>query len=268
MSPAGGKSEGPRPRAAVEYLEIPDSDERLAVRFDEPTAAGPGRPAVLYFHGFGSSQDGDKAEFFRARALADGYAFCSLDFRGHGLSGGTLAQISLSRNLEDARLVHGFLADRGYLRPVVVGSSFGGLTGLWHAALHPQQVAAGLFVAPAVDLGERTRAWAGEEGLEEWRRIGHRRVVTPVVDCELGWGFVEAFDRHPTPELARSLSVPSLLLQGCLDDQVSWTRVTEFAAACSATRVELHVFSDGDHRLVDRKPLLWRLMRAFLAPAA
>src|SRR5436190_18242864 len=41
----------------------------LAVRFDPPPS-GPERPCVLYLHGFGSQQSGEKAEFFRGRALA------------------------------------------------------------------------------------------------------------------------------------------------------------------------------------------------------
>ena len=264
MNDRESRGEGHRQRGSIEYLDVPGSSDRLALRFDDPPSAAPGRPAMLYLHGFGASQDGEKAEFFRSRALAAGFAFCSFDFRGHGLSGGTLGGISLERNLEDVALVHDFLARQGHPRPVVLGSSFGGLTGLWHTALHSDRVEAGLFIAPAVDLGERTAAWAGETGLEEWRRTGHRRVVTPVVDCELGWSFVAAFERYPTGELAARLSTRCLLLQGRLDDQVSWNRVVDFSAACQKAKIELHLFSDGDHRLVDRKPLLWRLMGTFL----
>src|SRR5947209_8506113 len=50
-------------------------------------AASPGL-CFLYLHGLGSDQDGEKADFFRRRAQAGGFAFCSFDFEGHGRSGG------------------------------------------------------------------------------------------------------------------------------------------------------------------------------------
>jgi pimeloyl-ACP methyl ester carboxylesterase len=122
----------------------------LAVRFD-PTPAGPAsRPCFLYLHGFGSEQSGEKAEFFRRRALAAGFGFCSFDFQGHGLSGGEMAALTLTRNLEDVARVHAFLRERGHGRLILIGSSMGGGTALWYSALHPEEIVAGLHIAPAL----------------------------------------------------------------------------------------------------------------------
>ncbi|HYE76838.1 MAG TPA: alpha/beta hydrolase, partial [bacterium] len=71
-----------------EGLENGREVSHLAVRYDEPP--GGGSLCLLYLHGFGSDQWGEKAEFFRDRALAAGFGFCSLDFQGHGRSGGTM----------------------------------------------------------------------------------------------------------------------------------------------------------------------------------
>ena len=71
----------------------------LAVRCDPPRRAGaPGVPSVLYLHGLGSHQSGEKAEFFRRQALDAGLGFCSFDFQGHGQSGGDLNGLTLTRN--------------------------------------------------------------------------------------------------------------------------------------------------------------------------
>ncbi|MDY7095911.1 MAG: alpha/beta hydrolase [Acidobacteriota bacterium] len=246
-------------------IPIPDTEHHLAVRLDESAGEGSKGRAVLYLHGFGSSQEAEKAEFFRRRALEAGMSFCSLDFRGHGASDDDLEGLTLTRNVEDADLALQQLEERGYPPPVVLGSSFGALTGLWLSALHPDRVAAGLYIAPALDLEERTRSWAGEEGLAAWREAGRVRVATPVVETDLGWDFLADFERYTPAELSRRLATPSLLLQGQRDDQVGWERVAAFAAACDRTPVELHLFSDGDHRLLDRKALLWELMSHFLA---
>ena len=111
----------------------------LAVRLTQPGGAGRSRFAFLYLHGFGSAQSGEKADYFRARAVAEGLPFCSFDFRGHGESGGTMRELTFSRNLEDLGVVHDFLAGQGLGAVVLIGSSMGGATALWHAARRPAQ---------------------------------------------------------------------------------------------------------------------------------
>jgi len=113
----------------IPILEDGREVSHLAVRFDPPPARSPetgDRPCFLYLHGFGSEQSGEKAEFFRARALAAGFGFCSFDFQGHGLSGGEMAGLTLTRNLEDVGRVHAFLRERGCGRLILTGSSMGG----------------------------------------------------------------------------------------------------------------------------------------------
>ena len=237
----------------------------LALRFAEAATSAAAPLCLLYLHGFGSSQDGEKAAFFRARALDRGLAFCSLDFQGHGLSGGALSDLSLTRNLEDVARAHAWLAARGHGRPVLVGSSMGGGTGLWYAALHPESVAAGIHVAPALELDRALLAWAGPERTRTWRETGTIRYESELVSCDLGWGLIEDLRAHPAEELARRLRTPSLLLQGKRDVSVSWRNVADFTARCRHEEIELHLFADGDHRLTDRKERLWSLALEFLA---
>ncbi len=246
-------------------LEIPvgEAGESLAVRVDGADAAPPPPLTVLYFHGFGSRQSGEKAEFFRRSVLAAGLPFASLDFRGHGDSGGDMRGVTLSRQLEDALAARRALEGRGHRRFALLGSSFGGLTGLWHAALHPESVVAGLHLAPALGLGEEIAAQLGPEGVERWRREGARRFANDLGSWDIGWGFVADFEAYPDARLAGLQRTPALLFQGALDDQVAWRRVRDFAAACPDGRVELVLYEDGDHRLTDRLEEIWKRMRDF-----
>ncbi len=249
-----------------ERLEIPvgAAGEKLAGRLDEPAAAASGSTTVLYFHGFGSRQAGDKAEYFRRTVLAAGLAFAAFDFRGHGESDGDMRGITLSRQLEDALAVRRALAARGHRRFALLGSSLGGLTGLWHAALHPEGVVGGLHLAPALGLGDEIRAQLAPEELVRWREEGARRYASDLGSWDIGWGFVEDFASYPVERLAPLQRTPALLFQGVLDDQVSWIRVRDFAAACPDGRVELVLYEDGDHRLIDRLDAIWTRMSAFL----
>lgn len=247
----------------MEKIPVGESSH-LAVRFDPPREGGGDRPCVLYLHGFGSHQSGEKAELFRGQALAAGLGFCSFDFQGHGASGGSLQDLTLTRNLEDVARVRAFLAERGHERLLLLGSSMGGGTGLWHAALHPEGVVAGLHIAPALEMDRGLLTWAGPERARAWEETGAIHFENEFVSCELGWCLIEDLRRHPLDTLLATHRTPALLLQGKRDATVSWRSVVDFAARCTGDRVDLHLFADGDHRLTDRKERLWQLMVEFL----
>ncbi len=236
----------------------------LAVRLTEPSGGSHSRFAFLYLHGFGSSQNGEKADFFRARADADGIPFCSFDFQGHGESGGSMRELTFSRNLRDLEVVHDFLAERGLGSVVLVGSSMGGAAALWHAARRPAQVLASLLIAPAVGMGRGLERWAGEEGLERWRREGSIRYSSPLVEADLGWGLVADLRRFDLEVLSTAYRTPTLVLQGMLDETVDYRDVARFIARSPGGQFRLRLFEDGDHRLTGRKEELWDEMRAFL----
>lgn len=234
----------------------------LAVRFDSPGGSPP--LCFLYLHGFGSVQTGEKAEFFRAAALAAGFAFCSFDFQGHGESGGGMEGLTLSRNLADLERVWRLVAGRGHKRVCLLGSSMGGGTGLWFSALHPERVVAGLHIAPALELERGLLAWAGPERARTWEESGVIHFQNEFVSAPLGWSLIEDLRAHPLEELLARYRTPTLLLQGKRDASVPWKGVVDFATRCPYEAIDLHLFADGDHRLTDRKERLWELMQEFL----
>jgi pimeloyl-ACP methyl ester carboxylesterase len=236
----------------------------LAVRIDQPEIELEDPLAILYLHGFGSSQSGEKASFFRQQAIRHGVTFCSFDFQGHGESGGEIVDLTMTRDLEDVRRVHDVLRARGHRRVVVMGSSMGGLVGLWYSALNPAELVAGLHVAPALSLEEGLARWAGEEGLLDWQRKGKIKVENELGTWDLNWIFMDDLLEYHDEKLMELYRTPCLLLQGQQDDRVDWARVQEFAAQCAYRDIEFHLYADGDHRLADRKERLWALMVTFL----
>lgn len=238
----------------------------LAVRFDLPSSRSSitDLPCILYLHGFGSEQTGEKADFFREQALDGGFGFCSFDFQGHGQSGGDLRGLTLTRNLEDVRRVHGFLRDRGQERLILLGSSMGGGTALWYSAFHPEEIVAGLHIAPTLEMDRGLLTWAGPERARLWEETGTIHFQNEWIACELGWPLIEDLRAHPLKTLLTRYRTPCLLLQGKQDTSVSWRSVLDFAVRCAFSEIELHLFADGDHRLTDRKERLWELMMEFL----
>jgi len=221
----------------------------------------PRSPGILYLHGFGSAQAGEKADFFREQALAAGYRFASFDFRGHGKSGGNLSDLTLSRNLEDVELVR---AELGWERFALIGSSMGGATALWYAAQHPQRVAAALLIAPALEMEKGLLTWAGPERTARWQREGTIRFDNGFVESDLAWPLIEDLRRYPRTQLQEQLQTPTLIFQGRMDASVPYADVVDFVARCRYRRIELRLYADGDHRLTDRKEDLWRGMAEWL----
>ncbi|HXU30802.1 MAG TPA: alpha/beta hydrolase [Thermoanaerobaculia bacterium] len=232
----------------------------LSMRLATPEGT-PRSPGILYLHGFGSAQAGEKADFFREQALAAGYRFASFDFRGHGKSGGNLSDLTLSRNLEDVELVR---AELGWERFALIGSSMGGATALWYAAQHPQRVAAALLIAPALEMEKGLLTWAGPERTARWQREGTIRFDNGFVESDLAWPLIEDLRRYPRTQLQEQLQTPTLIFQGRMDASVPYADVVDFVARCRYRRIELRLYADGDHRLTDRKEDLWRGMAEWL----
>lgn len=250
-----------------ELLPVAGADgapSHLAVRLAEPAGGRRSRFAFLYLHGFGSKQSGEKADFFRARALEGGMPFCSFDFQGHGESGGRMRDLTFSRNLDDLAAVHDFLAARGLGSVVLIGSSMGGAAALWHAARRPGTVLASLLIAPAVGMGRGLERWAGPEGLERWRREGSIRYANELVEAELGWGLVADLRRFDLEVLSTAYRTPTLVLQGKRDETVDYLEVTRFVARSPGGLFRLRLYEEGDHRLTGLKEELWSEMREFL----
>lgn len=252
-----------RPPEIVRTLRFAAGDgtsAHLSLRLASPEGAARS-PGILYLHGFASAQAGEKADFFRERALAAGYRFASFDFRGHGNSGGSLSDLTLSRNLEDLERVR---AELGWQRFALIGSSMGGATALWYAAQHPERVAAALLIAPALEMEKGLLTWAGPERAAQWEKEGRLRFDNGFVESDLAWPLIEDLRRYPRAQLQEQLQTPTLIFQGRMDASVPYADVVDFVARCRHRRIELRLYADGDHRLTDRKEDLWRGMAEWL----
>jgi len=175
-----------------------------------------------------------------------------------------MLDLSLSRNLGDLAAVHADLERRGYPRVILFGSSLGGLTGLWHARRHPERVAAAIHLAPALGLEESFGATLGPTKMARWERDGKLEIEHELGTWDLGWSFVEDLRAHDVAALAAAYRTPTLIFQGQHDARVPWRAVADFATQAAGEAIELHLFADGDHRLLDRLPRLWELTEEFL----
>jgi pimeloyl-ACP methyl ester carboxylesterase len=219
-----------------------------------------GAPVVVYCHGLLSSRRGDRASALRAFCAERGWALLCFDFQGRGESSGSLRELTLSRQVGDLGSILAVLP-RG-ARPLLFGSSYGGLTAAWFAALYPERVAACALLAPALRFVPDLLVRIGLAEARRWRERGWRHFEPPA-DVDVHYGLVADSGFYPDAVLAASLTVPTMVWHGTADDSVPCAHSVALAqrAAC----VDLHLVRGGDHVLGREMPEVLAALPAFLA---
>ena len=245
-------------RSQERFLE-PDDPLRARLALSWTPGTDPAAPVWVFVHGLGSDRRGEKAQRFRDHLSGRGSGFLALDFTGHGDSEGDCHGLSLTRNLEDIGRAVSFLREEAPAAPLhLVGSSMGGIAALWYASLWPAAVRVVFAIAPAFLMAARFAASLSAAARRDWSDRGFLSVSVGDRDLEIGWGMVTDEDGYPMERLAEELRTPSLLIHGDEDTVVPPELSRDFAASCSAA--DLVEIEGGDHRLSDRKDLLFEIM--------
>jgi non-heme chloroperoxidase len=229
----------------------------------------PGRRLVALLHGGGQTRHAWKNTGTRLAAV--GYHVVAFDARGHGDS----EWDSSGLYTQDARVadLQAILAAEGasQAKPVVIGASMGGVTGLIGAGEGKVDLAALVLVdiAPHVesDGAERIRSFMGEnlDGFETLEDVadaiaryqphrtepptleGLRKNVRLRDDGKYHWHWdpntrVREVDPHQRrkrlEECARNLRLPTLLVRGGRSDLLSDQGAKEFLALCPHAEYE------------------------------
>jgi len=209
--------------------------------------------AVLYVHGFGSRQSGEKALALEEACARRGWTFVSFDFRGHGESTGNMLELRGSGLLEDLAVVRDYLAGRGIGRMCLVGSSMGGWAASWFALRHPEVVAGLALIAPALEFPRSFGRALTDAERQEWKKTGRLRVSNQFLSTEIGHAMEEDSVHYPVDVLRAGLARPVLIFHGMMDDIVSFQSVLHFVQGAVSANMELRLYKDGDHRLLAKK---------------
>lgn len=206
----------------------------------------------VYLHGFASSPQSSKAQFFRRRLAEFG-----IELVIPALDGGDFEHLTITGQL---RVVDAAVAGRA---TVLFGSSLGGYLAALYAARHTC-VGKLVLLAPAFQFPARWRQRYSAEQLEEWKQngsvsvfhYGYRREVP------LSYQIMEdslAYENEP------DFRQPALILHGNRDPVVPVGISRDLAA--SRKNVTLRTFDSG-HELTDVLEDLFDETRRFLDLAA
>jgi pimeloyl-ACP methyl ester carboxylesterase len=244
-------SAGPAPDPT--FIAVGDGSDlrRIAVR-----ARAGAQPGLLWLGGFKSDMQGTKALALDGWAAKHGRGCVRFDYSGHGESGGTFADGTIGRWLEESLAVF----DQFCRGPqVVIGSSMGGWMALLLVrALTRRQLApphasvAGLvLIAPAPDFTEelmwkgfspQIRAEIESKGL--WLRPSEYGEPYPITKALIAEG-----RNHLLLGSVIDVGCPVRILQGAQDPDVPWQHAFALAHRLPSDDVVLTMIQDGDHRL-------------------
>jgi uncharacterized protein len=204
---------------------------------------------IVYLHGFASSPQSSKAQFFLRRFNERGIAV-----EIPQLDAGDFEHLTITGQLD--------IVDRtvGGSPATLMGSSLGGYLASLYAARHPQNVEKVILLAPAFQFPKRWRERYPEEELEAWRVTGSARVYHYGYkeERELSYGLIEDAQRYENEPDFRQ---PALIFHGIHDPVVPVELSEGFARTHSA--VTLIKFDSG-HELTDVLEPMWSAVEKFL----
>ncbi|PWW00210.1 pimeloyl-ACP methyl ester carboxylesterase [Hoeflea marina] len=240
-------------RTAVSVGTGADTRE-IAVLLRGAGGGGAARPGVVWLGGYRSDMSGTKAVELCRHAGETGRACIRFDYSGHGASGGSFRDGTISRWLAESLAVIDRFADGPQ---ILVGSSMGGWIALRLVQelrrLGRGEMLAGLvLVAPAPDftselmepaLGAAERASLEARGFfEEPTPYGPEpNVFTRAL-------FEDGRDNRVLDGLI-DVGAPVRIIQGMEDPDVPWRHALRLMEHLPSDNVELTLIRDGDHRL-------------------
>ncbi|MEP4146438.1 MAG: alpha/beta hydrolase [Halioglobus sp.] len=208
-------------------------------------------PGIVFFSGFNSNMQGDKALALDAWCRQSGRQFTRFDYQGHGASSGKFEEGSIGRWIEDALAVLDEVASGPQL---LVGSSMGGWIMLQVALARPERVVGLVGVAAAPDFTEAlAKGGLSPEQMLQLELSGSCAIDNCYDDGEpyqISKNLLEEGRQHCLLDRdVISISLPVRLLHGQRDEDVPWERSLILAEKLASEDVELQIIKDGDHRL-------------------
>ncbi|MGE0742442.1 MAG: alpha/beta hydrolase [Hyphomonadaceae bacterium] len=205
-------------------------------------------PTFVWLGGFKSDMSGTKAQALAHWARERGQGFLRFDYSGHGQSGGSFEDGSISRWLDDTLTVIGAQTS-GDL--VLVGSSMGGWLALL-TARRTARVKGLLLIAPAADFTERLM-WPSFSPEQQAEIMSEGRLALPsAYSAEptiITRAMIEDGKTHSLMHAPYPFAGPVRILQGGDDPDVPTAHVQALTAILQSEDVRLDIIAAGDHRL-------------------
>lgn len=216
-------------------------------------------PTILFLPGYFSDMSGSKALFLKEQAHLHGYGFLSLDYSGHGQSGGKFTDGTISSWLNDVLTVIDHTKTQDL---IIVGSSMGGWLMLRLAQERPTLVKKLVGIASAPDFTEDL-IWPKLSKQKRQLLESEGCIYTPsdysAKGTPLTYNMILDGRQNLLLRESIAISIPVRLLHGTADRDVPYETSLRIMEKIESTDVQVRLIKDGDHRLSspDQLQILW-----------
>ncbi len=194
------------------------SGHRIAAVFATPPNAT--SSVAVLCHGFLSGKNSTTNKTLTRTLTERGIATFRFDFFGQGESQGPFENITTTLAVDQALAALDLVRQKGYQRIGLMGSSFGGLVSILTAAQRTDLACLALK-CPVVDFAEELRLGFGDEELARWKTSGTiPNIMGGTERIALRYAFYEDSLRQIAYEPARSITAPTVIVQGDKDEHV------------------------------------------------
>ena len=181
--------------------------------------SGTERIAVLC-HGFLSSKTSTTNRTLTRMLTERGIATFRFDFFGQGESEGPFQDITNTLAVAQTMAAVDLMKQKGFRLIGLMGSSFGGLVSILTAAQRTDLACLALK-CPVVDFAEELRLEFGEQEMARWKATDTiPNIMGGAGRIPLRYAFYEDSLRRIAYEPARSITAPTLIVQGDRDEHV------------------------------------------------
>ena len=207
---------------------------------------GSDRIAVLC-HGFLSSKTSTTNNMLTRMLIDRGIATFRFDFFGHGESDGPFELISNTLAVQQVQVALDLVRQKGYRTIGLMGSSFGGLVATLVAAQR-RDLACLALKCPVVDFAEELRLEFGDDGIIRWKETDTiPDIISNSGHVPLQYAFYEDCLRQIAYEPARSITVPTVIVQGDQDEHVPLHQSQQLYEALQVKK-HLELIPGADHQ--------------------
>jgi hypothetical protein len=211
------------------------------------TPAGQTERVAVLCHGFLSGKNSTTNKALTRMLTERGIATFRFDFFGQGDSQGPFEALTNTLAVKQTLAALDLVKQKGYRRIGLMGSSFGGLVAILTAAQR-SDLACLALKCPVVDFAEELRLEFGESEMARWKATDTIPNIMGGADrIPLRYAFYEDCLRQIAYEPARSITAPTIIVQGDKDEHVPLHQSSRLYDALRAKK-RLEILPGADHQ--------------------
>jgi len=211
------------------------------------TPAGETDRIAILCHGFLSGKRSTTNKTLTRLLNAQGIATFAFDFFGQGDSEGPFEALTTTTAVAQAHSALDLVRQKGFRKLGLMGSSFGGLVATLTAAQR-HDLACLALKCPVVDFAEELRLTLGEAEMAAWQATDTiPNIMGGAERIRLRYAFYEDCLRRIAYEPAKTITAPTLIVQGDQDECVPLHQSQQLAAALTCPN-RMEILPGADHQ--------------------